>query len=110
MNNNKNKAVSKAKTNYIEQLVNQYIKNNRKENRIVYPEAYSLLAQVQLANKDSFSATQNQAEYLASVGNYPAAVYQLNSLLKFGKLKEYEKKIITVKIKKLKSEYKELRE
>ena len=69
------------------------------------PEAYKILATVQIQNKEYISAAQNQAEYLINSGNYLAAINQLNSILKFKSLSEYDKKRIEAKISELKITY-----
>ena len=104
----KNGLNNKTELLYLEKLIKQYIDTSKKQNHIIYPSAYNLLAKIQLTDKRTFVATQNQAEYLANIGNFPAAVHQLNSLLKFGKLQKYEKKIIMVRIKEMKTEYEQL--
>ena len=103
--NNKNNINS---LRFLEKTLNNYIINNNQENHVIYPEAYAILSKVQLNENKKFLATQSQAEFLRKIGNYPAAMYHLNSLIKHGKLKDYQKKIIDVKIKKLRAEYEAL--
>jgi len=94
----------------IETVIQKYINNCNSENCMIYPEAYSLIAKIQLANNKPFLAAQSQADYLASIGNYPAAVYQLKNFIKDSKLENYQKKMLTTRIDELKSEFKKLRD